>query len=266
VNDLQLLRYSRHILLPEIDIHGQEKLARSSVLIVGAGGLGSPASLYLAASGIGKLIICDHDQVDLTNLQRQILHDTTTIGKLKSDSAKETLRRFNPEIQVISLPQRATPDLLKKEIASVDVVVDASDNFVTRHTINQACLGHQKPLISGAIVRFDGQITVFDLRQQNSPCYHCLFPISGESDDPNCAGMGVFSPLAGIIGCMQAAETIKVLLDIGETLNGRLLLLEGLTMRWRSIRLEKDPLCPACGSTSEKTNSIAANRNTIYGA
>ncbi len=252
MNDQQLLRYSRHLLLPEIDVHGQEKLARSSVFIVGAGGLGSPAALYLAASGIGKLTICDHDQVDLTNLQRQILHDTASIGKLKTDSAKNALQRINPEIEIISLPQRATIDLLNKEIGSVDAVIDASDNFSTRHMINQVCLDHHKPLISGAIIRFSGQITVFDLRQHSSPCYHCLFPDSGDSDDPNCALMGVFSPLAGIIGCIQAAETIKILLGMGKTLNGRLLLLDGLTMHWRSLRLGKDPLCPACGFQSHK--------------
>jgi len=248
VNDQQLLRYSRHLLLPEIDIPGQEKLTQSSVFILGAGGLGSPAALYLAASGIGKIILCDHDQVDLTNLQRQILHDTPSIGKLKTDSAKDTLQRINPEIEIISLPQYATSDLLNREISRVDAVIDASDNFSVRHLINDACLHYRKPLISGAAVQFRGQITVFDLRQQHSPCYHCLFPDSGDSDDPGCAIMGVFSPLTGIIGCIQAAETIKILLEVGETLNGRLLLLDGLTMRWRSFKLGKDPLCPACGS------------------
>ncbi|MDT8363152.1 MAG: HesA/MoeB/ThiF family protein [Nitrosomonas sp.] len=247
MNDQQLLRYSRHLLLPEIDILGQEKLAQSSVLVVGAGGLGSPAALYLAAGGIGRLLICDHDRVDLTNLQRQVLHDTASIGKLKVDSAKKTLRRINPEIQVIALADHATTDVLDQQLATVEAVVDASDNFLTRHLINQACLKHRKPLISGAVVRFEGQITLFDLRYAGNPCYHCLFPMTGDSDDPGCAAMGVFSPLAGIIGCMQAAETIKVLLGIGETLNGRLLLVNGLTMRMRSLNLSKDPLCPACG-------------------
>lgn len=248
MDDQQLLRYSRHILLPEIDIAGQEKLIQSSAFILGAGGLGSPAALYLAASGIGKLVICDHDQVDLTNLQRQILHNTASIGKSKADSAKNTLQRINPQIKIIPLSEYATPDLLNKEIGEVDIVVDASDNFSARHLLNQACLIHRKPLISGAAVRFTGQVTVFNFRQDNSPCYHCLFPDSGESDDPECAVMGVFSPLTGIIGCIQAAETIKVLLEIGETLHGRLLLLDGLTMRFRSFTLSKDPHCPACGS------------------
>lgn len=248
MDDQQLLRYSRHILLPEIDIAGQEKLIRSSAFILGAGGLGSPVALYLAASGIGKLVICDHDQVDLTNLQRQILHNTASIGKSKADSAKNTLQHINPQIKIIPLSEYATPDLLNKEIGEVDIVVDASDNFSARHLLNQACLIHRKPLISGAAVRFTGQVTVFNFRQDNSPCYHCLFPDSGESDDPECAVMGVFSPLTGIIGCIQAAETIKVLLEIGETLHGRLLLLDGLTMRFRSFTLSKDPHCPACGS------------------
>lgn len=248
MDDQQLLRYSRHILLPEIDIAGQEKLIRSSAFILGAGGLGSPAALYLAASGIGKLVICDHDQVDLTNLQRQILHNTASIGKSKADSAKNTLQHINPQIKIIPLSEYATPDLLHKEIGEVDIVVDASDNFSARHLLNQACLIHRKPLISGAAVRFSGQVTVFNFRQDNSPCYHCLFPDSGESDDPECAVMGVFSPLTGIIGCIQAAETIKVLLEIGETLHGHLLLLDGLTMRFRSFTLSKDPHCPACGS------------------
>jgi len=253
VDDQQLLRYSRHLLLPEIDISGQKNLTQSSVFILGAGGLGSPAALYLAASGVGKLIVCDHDQVDLTNLQRQILHETASIGKFKANSAKDSLLRINPEIEIISLPERATADLLHKEISKIDAVVDASDNFLTRHLLNQACLIHRKPLISGAAVRFNGQVTVFDLRHHDSPCYHCLFPDSGESDDPACAVMGVFSPLTGIIGCIQAAETIKVLLGIGETLHGRLLLLDGLTMRWRSLKLSKDPHCPTCGTTSPET-------------
>lgn len=246
MNDQQLLRYSRHLLLSEIDIPGQEKLAQSRVLIVGAGGLGSPAALYLAASGVGELVICDHDKVDLTNLQRQILHDTAAIGELKAQSAKNSLRRINPEIQIVPLAEYATAEMLDQYLARVDAVVDASDNFLTRHLINQACLKHQKPLISGAVIRFEGQVTLFDLRDPTNPCYHCLFPITGDSNDPNCAVMGVFSPLAGIIGCMQAAETIKVLLDIGETINGRLLLINGLTMRIRSLNLRKDPLCPVC--------------------
>ena len=252
MDDQQLLRYSRHILLPEIDFSGQTKLIQSSVFILGAGGLGSPSALYLAASGIGRLVICDHDRVDLTNLQRQILHDTASVGELKTDSARNTLQRINPEIEIIPLARHATVDLLNREISGVDVVIDASDNFSARHILNQACLDHRKPLISGAAVRFTGQVAAFDLRQSDSPCYHCLFPDSGDSDDPGCAVMGVFSPLTGIIGCIQAAEAIKVLLGIGETLHGRLLLLDGLAMHLRSFKLKKDPQCPACGSASAK--------------
>jgi molybdopterin/thiamine biosynthesis adenylyltransferase len=246
VNDNQLLRYSRHILLPQIDIRGQEKLNQSSVLIVGAGGLGSPVALYLAASGIGNLIICDGDQVDLTNLQRQIIHDNTSIGSAKVLSAKQSLIRINPEINVFTVQERVDAKKLLQLAAKVDAVVDASDNFSTRYHINQACVIYKKPLISGAAVRFEGQVSVFDLRDTSSPCYHCLYPMDGNHEDMPCAIMGVFSPLVGIIGCMQAAETIKILLNIGESLNGRLQLLDGLTMDWRSIRLYKDPACPVC--------------------
>lgn len=246
MNDSQLLRYSRHILLPQIDVGGQEKLTQSCVLIVGAGGLGSPAALYLAASGIGKIVICDRDNVDLTNLQRQIIHHTDAIGEPKTASARRTLHHINPEVEIITLQEQVTEETLVHLLSSTDAVVDACDNFATRHAINQACIIQKKPLISGAVIGFDGQVSVFDLRYASSPCYHCLFPLSGEDNDPNCAVMGVFAPLAGIIGCTQAAETIKVLLGIGETLNGRLLLLDGLTMKWRSIHLKKDPACEAC--------------------
>lgn len=250
MNDNQLLRYSRHILLPQIDITGQEKLNQSRVLIVGAGGLGSPIALYLAASGVGNLIICDGDQVDLTNLQRQIIHNSNSIGLAKVLSAKQSLARINPEVNVTTIQEQVDAAKLLQLAAEVDAVVDASDNFSTRHHINQACVTHKKPLISGAAVRFDGQVSVFDLRHADSPCYHCLYPINGEQEDMPCAIMGVFSPLVGIIGCMQAAETLKILLTIGESLNGRLQLLDSLTMNWRSIKLRKDPACPACHSAA----------------
>lgn len=246
MNDNQLLRYSRHILLPQIDITGQEKLNQSRVLIVGAGGLGSPIALYLAASGVGNLIICDDDRVDLTNLQRQIIHDSDSIGLAKVLSAKQSLIRINPEINVITIQEQVDAAKLLQLVAEVDAVVDASDNFSTRHHVNQACVTHKKPLISGAAVRFDGQVSVFDLRHADSPCYHCLYPVNGEQEDMPCAIMGVFSPLVGIIGCMQAAETLKILLNIGESLNGRLQLLDSLTMNWRSIKLHKDPVCAVC--------------------
>lgn len=248
MDDRQLLRYGRHILLPQIDIAGQEKLNQSHVLIIGAGGLGSPAAMYLAASGIGNLTICDGDQVDLTNLQRQIIHDNDSIGLAKVQSAKQSLIRINPGINVVAIQQHVNAEKLSEIVPQVDAVIDASDNFSTRHQVNQACVAYQKPLISGAAVRFDGQVSVYDLRHTASPCYHCLFPIDGEQEDMPCATMGVFSPLVGIIGSMQAAETLKILLDIGESLNGRLQLLDGLAMKWRSIKLHKDPACLVCSS------------------
>lgn len=246
MNDNQLLRYSRHILLPQIDVSGQEKLSQSHVLIIGLGGLGSPAALYLAASGIGKLTICDHDKVDLTNLQRQIIHDTSSIGLTKTASAQQTLKRINPEVAVVAHPIQAIGNELAQLVAAADVVIDSSDNFATRHSINKACVQHKKPLVSGAVIRFEGQITVFDQRLPNSPCYHCLFPLEEGDENINCANMGVFSPLAGIIGCMQAAETVKILINIGHTLDGRLQILDGLSMTWRQIKLKKDPSCAVC--------------------
>ena len=252
MNDDQLLRYSRHILLPQIGINGQEALARSHVLIVGAGGLGSPAAMYLAASGVGRLTICDSDTVDLTNLQRQIVHSTDHIGIPKANSAKEALASINPEVNVIALNERVDEDRLLQLAGDADAVVDASDNFPTRYAINRVCAVLKKPLVSGAVVRFDGQVAVFDLRHTHSPCYHCLFPESGDDQDMRCAVMGVFAPLVGIVGCVQAAETLKILLDIGQTLDGRLLLLEGLAMEWRSIKLNKDSSCKVCGIMAEE--------------
>ncbi|WP_295623556.1 molybdopterin-synthase adenylyltransferase MoeB [uncultured Nitrosomonas sp.] len=246
MNDHQLLRYSRHILLPQIDIAGQEKLNHSRALIVGAGGLGSPVALYLAASGVGNLTICDGDQVDLTNLQRQIMHDSQSIGLAKVLSAKQSLARINPEINVITIHEQVGPEKLLQLTTEVDVVIDASDNFNTRYDINQACIANKKPLISGAAVHFNGQISVFDLRHDDSPCYHCLYPNIGSGEDMPCAIMGVFSPIVGIIGSMQAAEALKILLNIGASLSGRLLLLDGLTMNWHYIHLLKDPACPVC--------------------
>lgn len=256
MNDHQLLRYSRHILLPQIDIEGQEKLCQSRVLIIGAGGLGSPALMYLAASGVGNLIICDGDQVDLTNLQRQIIHENHSIGLAKTLSAKQTLTKINPEINVTTIQEKVDATTLLQLTAEADAVLDASDNFSTRYHINHACMIHKKPLISGAVVRFEGQVSVFDLSQPNSPCYHCLYPMDGEQQDMPCAIMGVFSPIAGIIGCVQAAETLKILLNIGESLNGRLLLLDGLRMNWRSVKVYKDPGCPVCHAPSSTADSL----------
>ncbi len=247
MDDNQLLRYSRHILLPEIGIDGQRKLLGAHVLLIGAGGLGAPVSLYLAASGVGRITICDHDVVDLTNLQRQIVHFTDSIGRHKVESARATLARINPEVVVEALAERVEGARLEQLVAAADVVVDATDNFATRHAINRACVRFRKPLVSGAAVRFDGQIAVFDLRKADSPCYHCLFPESGDLEEMRCAIMGVFAPLVGVIGAMQAAEALKLLMGIGRDLTGRLLLLDALTMEWRSVRLKKDPRCAVCG-------------------
>jgi len=247
MDDNQLLRYSRHILLPQIGIEGQEKLLGSHALIIGAGGRGSPAALYLAASGVGRITICDGDSVDLTNLQRQIAHFTHSLGTNKATSAQRTLKAINPEINITAIPQRVEGAELNCLIAQSDVVLDASDNFATRHAVNRACVAHGKPLISGAAIRFDGQVAVFDLRAPSSPCYHCLFPEAGGEEGERCAVMGVFAPLVGIIGSTQAAEALKILCGAGQSLNGRLLLLDGLQMEWRSIRLKKDPACPVCG-------------------
>src|SRR5688572_28827455 len=248
MNDDQLLRYSRHILLPQIGIEGQEQLLAARALIIGAGGLGSPVALYLGSAGVGRLTICDGDDVDLTNLQRQIVHRMRSIGTRKVDSARATLAEMNPEVAVTALPERVDEKRLEALIGETDVVLDGSDNFVTRHAINRVCVRLKKPLVSGAAVRFDGQVAVFDLRAADSPCYSCLFPEDGESEDVRCAVMGVFAPLTGIVGSMQAAEALKLLTGAGETLTGKLLLLDALTMQVRTIRLKKDPACPVCGA------------------
>ncbi len=246
MDDDQLLRYSRHILLPQLGIEGQERFRRSHALIVGAGGLGSPVALYLASAGVGTLTICDSDAVDLTNLQRQIVHRNDSIGTPKAESAQRTLATINPEVKVNALAERIAGARLDELVHGADIVIDCSDNFATRHAINRACVAHRKPLVSGAGVRFDGQIAVFDLRDPRSPCYHCLFPEHGENEDMRCAVMGVFAPLTGIIGSMQAAEALKLIAGIGASLDGRLLLLDALTMEWRSVRLKRDPACAVC--------------------
>lgn len=250
MNDSALLRYSRHILLPEIGIEGQKRLTQARVLVVGAGGLGSPAALYLAAAGVGTLVLADGDEVDLTNLQRQILHHHTAVGRPKAASGRDSLALLNPEIQVIALEQCLTGPELKQEVAAADIVLDCSDNFETRHAINRACVAARRPLVSGAAIRFDGQISVFDSRQEASPCYHCLFPEGEEVEALRCAVMGVFAPLTGIIGSMQAAEALKLLIGCGNSLVGRLLLLDALSMEWRSIRIPRDPGCPVCHPTA----------------
>ena len=252
--DKQLLRYSRHILLPEIGIDGQQSLLNSHVLLVGAGGLGAPASLYLAASGVGRLTICDPDEVDLTNLQRQIVHYTESIGRKKVESARDTLARINPETKVEIVAERVAGARLESLVESADLVIDATDNFTTRHAINRACVRFARPLVSGAAIRFDGQVSVFDLRDPANACYHCLFPETDDHEEMRCAVMGVFAPLVGIIGSTQAAEALKVLAGTGESLNGKLLMLDALSMQWRSVRLKKDPACPVCsgGETAQR--------------
>lgn len=247
MNDNQLLRYSRHILLDEFGVEGQEKLLGAHALVVGAGGLGSPATLYLASAGVGRITICDGDAVDLTNLQRQIVHRNDSVGMNKSISARRTLAQINPEIAIVALPQRLQDEALDERVAAADIVLDCTDNFATRHAINRACVKHRKPLVSGAGVRFDGQITVFDLRHPQSPCYECLFPESAQHEEVRCAVMGVFAPLVGIIGAMQAAEAIKTIAGLGETLRGRLLMLDALGMQWHSVKLNRDPKCGVCG-------------------
>jgi molybdopterin/thiamine biosynthesis adenylyltransferase len=247
MNDEQLLRYSRHILLDPIGIEGQDRLLASRALIVGAGGLGCPAALYMAAAGVGTLVIVDDDEVDLTNLQRQVLHRQHSVGRAKVESAREALHDINPGIEVIALKTRLAGDALREQVEAADVVLDCSDNFATRHAINRACVTARTPLVSGAAIRFDGQVSVFDSRDADAPCYHCLFPEGGDADEVRCAVMGVFAPLTGIIGTMQAAEALKLLAHTGRSLAGRLLLLDALGMEWRSITLPRDPACEVCG-------------------
>jgi len=247
MNDNQLLRYSRHILLPQVEYAGQEKLTQSHALIVGAGGLGSPAALYLAASGVGILTICDFDAVDLTNLQRQIIHNTASVGVNKALSAQQTISEMNAEVDVKTVQKKATQAEMAALVLAADVVIDCSDNAETRYALNRICFAQKKPLVSGAAVRFEGQVTVFDFRNEASPCYHCLFPGTGDDRALRCAENGVFSPLVGMIGTMQASEALKCLMGIGESLQGRLLLLDALTAEWRTIKFARDPACTVCG-------------------
>ena len=249
MNDSQLLRYSRHLLLPEIGFEGQERLLAAHALVIGAGGLGSPAAMYLASAGVGRLTLADGDSVDLTNLQRQILHTTAAVGLSKARSGQETLARLNPEVEVVALAERLRGSRLAHVVASADVVLDCSDNFEARHSVNRACVEHQKPLVSGAAIRFDGQVGVFNLRPGKSPCYHCLFPEGMQGGETRCAVLGVFAPLTGIIGAVQAAEALKLLAGAGEPLDGRLLLLNGLNMEWRSVRFARDAACRICGGS-----------------
>ncbi|WP_395403561.1 HesA/MoeB/ThiF family protein [Pseudoduganella sp. UC29_106] len=246
MDDNQLLRYSRHILLDEIGIEGQQKILEAKALVIGAGGLGSPAAMYLASAGIGQLTIIDNDTVDLTNLQRQIAHTTARVGRAKAESARETLHAINPDITVTALVERADDARLAELVSQHDVVLDCTDNFKTRHAVNRACVAHKVPLVSGAVIRFDGQVSVFDPRTGEQPCYSCLFPQDQPFEDVACSTMGVFAPLVGVVGAMQAAEALKLVMGIGESLAGRLLLLDGLRMEWSSIAIGRNDGCPVC--------------------
>ncbi|WP_144372322.1 HesA/MoeB/ThiF family protein [Vogesella urethralis] len=246
LNDSALLRYSRHILLPEIDIEGQQRLLASRVLVVGAGGLGAPALLYLASAGVGQLTLVDDDTVELTNLQRQVIHDMQTLGQPKVVSAAARLSAINPDVQLRLLNERLAGDSLAAEVAAHDLVLDCSDNFATRHAINRACVAARVPLVSGAAVRFSGQLAVYDVRDGASPCYHCLFPEEGEASDGPCATFGVLAPLVGVIGSLQAVEAVKLLAGRRPAL-GQLTLYEALDGSFRQLRVPRDPDCPVCG-------------------
>ncbi len=247
MNDQQLLRYSRHILLEEIGIEGQQAWLNSNVLIIGLGGLGSPAALYLAASGVGRLTLCDNDTVELSNLQRQIIHRTSAVGQSKVASAQAVLREVNPEVECVALSLRADAVQLDRLVSSADVVLDCSDNFATRYAVNRACLAHRKPLVSGAAIQFDGQVAVFDFRRDNAPCYNCLFPEDAVAAELRCATTGVFAPLVGIIGTLQAAETLKLVAGIESGLSGKLLTCNALDMTMQRSTVSKDAGCAVCG-------------------
>ncbi len=251
MEDEQLLRYSRQIMLPQVDAVGQQKLLDSTALIVGMGGLGSPIALYLASAGVGHLILADFDQVELSNLQRQIIHSTDDIGKDKVDSAYETLLKINPEITVTRFKQQLNKENLNDLIPQVDVVIDGCDNFETRFAVNRACVEHRKPLVSGAAIRFEGQVSVF-MNNGHCPCYQCLYKDEGENEEmQTCSENGVLAPLVGMIGSIQAIESIKVLLGIGETLAGKLMLIDAFTMETRVLKLSRDPECAICNAATD---------------
>lgn len=245
MNDDELLRYSRQILLPQVGIEGQDRLRASRALIVGLGGLGSPAAMYLAAAGVGTLAIADHDRVDLSNLQRQIAHRSADIGRAKVDSARDALLALNPGISIIALDEQLNGELLDEQVALADVVLDCSDNFATRFAVNEACVRARTPLVSGAAIRLEGQVAVFRPDRPDNPCYRCLYKDEGELAE-TCTQTGVLAPLVGVIGSLQALEALKVLLDLGTTLTGRLLLFDAEHLEWRTLILRKDPECPVC--------------------
>ena len=248
MTDDQLLRYSRHILLEEVGVEGQERLMAGHAVVIGAGGLGSPVALYLGTAGVGRITLVDHDTVDLTNLQRQIAHELSRLGQPKALSAQQAIAAINPEPRVRAVTERADAALLDELVPDADVVVDCSDNFATRHAINAACVRHGKPLVSGAAIRFDGQISVYDTRDASSPCYACVFAPSDEFEETRCATMGVFAPLVGIIGAIEAAEALKLLSGAGTSMAGRLQMLDGRAMQWSEVRVPRNMACPVCGS------------------
>ncbi len=247
MNDDQLLRYSRHILLDDVGIEGQQRLVDSHALIVGAGGLGSPVALYLAASGVGHITIADHDAVDLTNLQRQIAHTTARVGQPKVDSASQAMLALNPEVRVTALHHKLDAAQLDALVPTAHVVLDCCDNFATRQAVNAACVKHQVPLVSGAAIRMDGQLAVYDARNAKSPCYACIFPPDHAPEEVQCATMGVLAPLVGVIGTMQAMEAVKLLTGIGSRLTGKLQMLDGRDLAWNELQLQRNPHCPVCG-------------------
>ncbi len=250
LQDEELLRYSRHILLDDIGFEGQTRFLQSHALVIGAGGLGSPAAMYLACAGVGHITLVDHDTVDLTNLQRQIAHTTDRIGTPKVESAQATLQALNPHTRVSALPVRADAALLESLVVGADVVLDCCDNFATRQAVNAACVRHSKPLVSGSAIQMDGQITVYDPRDAASPCYACVFSPSVVPEEARCATMGVFAPLVGIIGAMQAAEALKLIAGVGQALAGRLLMLDGRSMEWTQVRMGRKAACEVCGQPS----------------
>ena len=246
MTDDDLLRYSRHILLNEVGVEGQERISGAHALIIGAGGLGSPVALYLGSAGVGHITVVDHDTVDMTNLQRQVAHTVDRVGSPKVSSIQIAIAAINPGVQLTTVQQRADAALLDEMVAQADVVLDCCDNFSTRHAINTACVAHQKPLVSGAAIRFDGQVTVYDPRDATSPCYACVFPPEATFEETRCATMGVFAPLVGIIGTIQAAEALKLISGAGRPLTGRLLMLDGRGMEFTEVKVGRNPHCPVC--------------------
>ncbi len=248
MNDQQLLRYSRHILLDEIGVERQQRLLDSHALVIGAGGLGSPVSLYLGSAGVGRITVVDHDTVDETNLQRQVAHTLARVGEPKAESIKQAIAQINPDPQVVPVNKKADETLLESLVPSADVVIDCTDNFQIRQAINAACVRHAVPLVSGAGIRFDGQLSVYDVRDSASPCYACVFPATENVEEVRCATMGVFAPLVGVVGTMQAAEALKLLAGLGSRLIGQLMMIDGRDMAINAIALPRQATCPVCRS------------------